>query len=138
VSHQQSLSLAAFRVALAVSVLVPSSQYANAQTPVESSAEVRFQLDLHVPDAAIVALLPKGFTLNVATQGAAKDANLRAVFIDRVTVNGPDGKPLGKGSNRFVYLVAPVKDADGGYSIKTVATIFENHQDRHHDRCPMK
>jgi hypothetical protein len=28
-------------------------------------------------------------------------------------VNGPDGKPLGKGSNRLVYLVAPVKDPTG-------------------------
>ena len=43
--------------------------------------------------------------LNISTQGAAKDANLRVVFIDRVTINGPDGKPAGKtGSNRLVYL----------------------------------
>src|SRR5258708_30437812 len=81
--------------------------------PVEFSSEARFQLDLHVPDAALMALLPAGFTLNVAAQGAAKDANLRAVFIDRVTINGPDGKPAGKGSNRLVYLVAPVKDPSG-------------------------
>src|SRR5207237_3874227 len=57
--------------------------------------------------------LPAGFTLNVATQGPAKDCNLRAVFIDRVTINAPDGKPVGKGSNRLVYLVAPVKDPSG-------------------------
>jgi hypothetical protein len=30
-----------------------------------------------------------------------------------MTINGPDGKPLGKGSNRLVYLAAPVKDATG-------------------------
>src|ERR1700683_2009314 len=91
---------------------------ANAQTPVESKAletslEKRFQLDLRVPDAALNALLPAGWTPNIATQGAAKDANLRAVFIDRVTINGPDGKPVSKGSNRLVYLVAPVKDPTG-------------------------
>jgi hypothetical protein len=85
----------------------------RAQTPVESSSEVRFQLDLHVPDAALVPLLPPGFTLNVATQGPAKDCNLRAIFIDRLTVNGLDGKPVGKGSNRLVYLAAPVKDPTG-------------------------
>jgi hypothetical protein len=84
-----------------------------AQTLQENSAEVRFQLDLKVPDAALVSYLPKGWTPNVAAQGAAKDCNLRAVFIDRVTINGPDGKPVGKGSNRLVYLVAPVKDAFG-------------------------
>src|SRR5229473_659115 len=86
---------------------------ASAETPVEFSSEARFQLDLHVPDAVIKALLPPGWTTNVAAQGPAKDANLRAVFIDRVTINGPDGKPVGRGSNRLVYLVAPVKDATG-------------------------
>ncbi len=86
---------------------------AHAQTVVESSSEARFQLDLQVPDAALKPLLPPGWSLNVATQGAAKDCNLRAVFIDRLTINGPDGKPVGKGSNRLVYLAAPVKDASG-------------------------
>src|ERR1035441_428337 len=82
---------------------------AGAEMMVESSSEVRFQLDLHVPDAALAAFLPAGWTPNVATQGPAKDANLRAVFIDRITINGTDGKPLGKtGTNRLVYLAAPV------------------------------
>src|SRR5262249_41748897 len=80
------------------------------QTMVEYSSEARFQLDLHVPDAVLQSFLPPGFTPNIATQGAAKDANLRAVFIDRVTINGPDGKPVGKGSNRLVHLVSPVQD----------------------------
>src|SRR5882762_6699472 len=80
---------------------------ASAQTPVEFSAESRFQLDLHVPEAALAAMLPPGFAPNVATQGPAKDCNLRAIFIDRLTINGPDGKPVGKGSGRFVYLAAP-------------------------------
>jgi hypothetical protein len=89
------------------------SALAWASTTVESSSEVRFQLDLHVPDAALAAYLPAGWVPNVAAQGPAKDANLRAVFIDRVTINGPDGKPVGKGSNRLVYLAAPVKDPTG-------------------------
>ncbi len=80
---------------------------------IEASAEARFQLDLHVPDSAISAMLPPGFTLSVATQGPAKDANLRAIFVDRLTINGPDGAPVGTGSNRLVYLAAPVKDPSG-------------------------
>src|SRR5678815_1469040 len=84
-----------------------------AQTLQEYSAETRFQLDLKVPDAALAAYLPPGWTTNVAAQGAAKDCNLRAVFIDRVTINGPDGRPKGKGSNRLAYLVAPVKNPAG-------------------------
>src|SRR3990172_4190146 len=71
----------------ALSGLAPA---AAGQTLVEHSAETRFQLDLHVPDAALMSFIPTGWKLNVATQGAAKDANLRAIFIDRVTINGPD------------------------------------------------
>src|SRR4029453_8302799 len=47
------------------------------------------------------------------TQGPAKDCNLRAIFVDRMTINGPDGKPIGKGSGRLVYLAAPGKDPNG-------------------------
>jgi hypothetical protein len=98
---------------LAVFALVGFGAYAGAETLSEYSAEMRFQLDLHVPDAVLAAYVPQGWTSNVATQGPAKDANLRAIFIDRMTINGPDGKPLGAGSNRLVYLVAPVKNAAG-------------------------
>ena len=102
-----------FRALLVAASLPLTVSAAYAQTPLESSSEIRFQLDLHVPDAALTPLLPTGFTLNVATQGPAKDCNLRAIFVDRLTINGPDGKPVGKGSNRLVYLAAPVKDASG-------------------------
>jgi hypothetical protein len=84
-----------------------------AETVVEKSVETRFQLDLHVPDAVLKSYLPAGWTPNVAVQGPAKDCNLRAIFIDRITVNAPDGKPVGKGSNRLVYLAAPVKNGEG-------------------------
>jgi branched-chain amino acid transport system substrate-binding protein len=36
------------------------------------------------------------------------------------------------------YLQDVVKNADGSLGLKTVATIVEKSQDRHHDRCPMK
>src|SRR5580658_814187 len=101
----------------------------HAETMVEFSSETRFQLDLKVPDAALAAYLPAGFTPNVAAQGAAKDCNLRAVFIDRVTINGPDGKPIGKGSNRLVYLVAPVKDPSGANAQLVIAGLTEDPSD---------
>ena len=85
----------------------------TAGTLVEFSHEARFQLDVKVPDAALATYLPPGWTPNVAAQGAAKDCNLRVIFIDRVTINGPDGRPVGKGSNRLVYLAAPVKEPGG-------------------------
>lgn len=88
--------------------------HASAQTPVETSEETGMQLDSHVPDAALKALLAQGWTSNVAARGPAKDANLRVIFMDRVTINGPDGKPVGDtGSSRLISLVAPVKDPSG-------------------------
>ena len=36
------------------------------------------------------------------------------------------------------YLSEVVKDASGELSLKTVATVVENDQDRYHDKCPMK
>ena len=46
------------------------------------------------------------------------------------------------GNNHFpiqnFYLQETVKKADGSFEIKTVATILKDHQDRYHDKCPMK
>jgi branched-chain amino acid transport system substrate-binding protein len=36
------------------------------------------------------------------------------------------------------YLQDAVKNADGSYSLKTVATIVKDDQDKFHDKCPMK
>jgi hypothetical protein len=116
----------AVRALIAVVLLAMAGRFASAQTLVEYSLEARFQLDLHVPDAALAVFLPEKWTSSVAAQGPAKDCNLRAVFIDRVTINGPDGKPVGKGSNRLVYLVAPVKDAAGASAQLVIGGLTED------------
>lgn len=105
--------IAALLATTMVAAQTPPAQAPIAGTMVEYSNEARFQMDVHVPDAALAAYLPTGWTPNVATQGNAKDANLRVIFIDRVTVNGPDGKPVGKGSQKVIWLAAPVKDPGG-------------------------
>jgi hypothetical protein len=97
---------AALLVACAMSGL---ARPANAQTLVEQSAEARMQLDFHVPDAALKAMLPAGAEPAIATAGAAKDANLRMIFIDRIAVTAPDGVPIGSG--QMVYLAIPIKQA---------------------------
>jgi hypothetical protein len=117
------------RVLFAFTVLAGFERYAGAQTVVETSSEARFQLDLRVPDAVLMSFLPQGWTPNIAAQGAAKDANLRAVFIDRVTINGLDGRPAGKGSNRLVYLVAPVKDPTGANVQLVIGGLTEDPAD---------
>jgi hypothetical protein len=123
-------SVGAVSLAFAAAAMVLLSQSPAAQTPVEHSSEARFQLDVHAPDAAIASYLPAGFTLNVATQGAAKDCNLRVVFIDRVTINTPDGKPAGRtGSNRLVYLIVPVRDPSGTNAQLVIGGLTEDPAD---------
>ena len=105
------INVTTVRMALVAGISLGLSGYANAQTLTEFSSEARFQLDLQVPDAGVKPFLPQGWSMNVATQGAAKDCNLRLIFVDRVTINAPDGKPVG--TNRLAYLAVPVKDASG-------------------------
>jgi hypothetical protein len=83
------------------------SGVAGAQTLIEQSAEVRMQLDLAVSPQALKALLPDGWEPFVATSGAAKDCNVRLIFVDRVDINGPDGAPAG--TEQMVYFASPIK-----------------------------
>ena len=53
------------------------------------------QLDFVVPDAALRKFLPAGWEPNVATQGPAKDCNLRMIFIDRVDITNRRARPTG-------------------------------------------
>jgi hypothetical protein len=80
---------------------------AKAQTLVDQAAEFRMQIDFAVPDAALRKFLPADWESAVATQGPAKDCNIRVIFIDRADITNGEGVPTG--SNRMVYLAAPVK-----------------------------
>src|SRR5215467_2192166 len=72
------VTVASLGALLAASAL--SGHPAVAESFVEHSSEVRMQLDFVVPNAALAKFLPEGFTPNVATQGAAKDCNVRMIF----------------------------------------------------------
>ncbi len=87
--------------------------WAGAQTLVESSLEARFQLDLAVPQAALMRMMPAGWTTSIATQGPAKDANLRVIFIERLTINDGEGRPVGDGSSLLAYLTVPATSPTG-------------------------
>ena len=69
---------------LALAAWAGAVEAAGGQTLVESSAEARFQLDLQVPEAALMSFIPSGWSTNVSTRGPATDANLRAIFIERI------------------------------------------------------
>jgi hypothetical protein len=92
---------------LTVCALIGFSGQASSETFVEQNAEFRMQLDFVVPDAALRKFLPAGWEPAIATQGPAKDCNLRMIFIDRVDITAQDGTPTG--TSRLVYLAVPVK-----------------------------
>src|SRR5262245_27081674 len=97
------------RMPLAFCAVVGLAAQASAETFVEHSAEVRMQLDFVVPAAALAKFVPAGFEMNVATQGPAKDCNVRMIFIDRVDITKQDGSPAEPGTSQLVYLAVPVK-----------------------------
>src|SRR5580698_8800142 len=116
--------------------MTPATVFAQGAAPAPAtvlmqSSEYRFQLDFHVNDAALAKLLPAGWVSNAATQGAAKDANVRLIFIDAGNVVGADNKLLGKGADVAVYIAAPVKQADGaGTGQMILGGISQNYPDQ--------
>ncbi len=81
-------------------------------------------------DSAVVAV--KG---DLARKDAVR-AELRKA--NYASVRGP----YKLGNNHFpiqnFYLQDAVKDAEGNLTLKTVATIVKDSQDKHHGKCPMK
>jgi hypothetical protein len=120
-------------ILLAATLLAPAFAFAQSVAPapipaatvVEQSPEYRFQIDFHVSEAALAKFLPAAWVANVAASGAAKDCNLRVIFIDRTNVVASDGKVIGDGTNRLAYLAVPVKNASGGTGQIIIAGLSE-------------
>ena len=104
---RRSIAFCAGSAVIAAGAVIGAARHAGAEALVENSAEFRMQLDFQVKDAALAKLLPAGWEPAVATQGPAKDCNIRLIFIDRVDVTGADNAP--KTSSQLVYLAVPVK-----------------------------
>ncbi len=72
---------------------------------------------------------------DLTDKGAIRAALEKA---DYASVRGP----YRYGNNHFpiqdFYLQRVVKRPDGGFEVKTVATILKDHQDRYHDKCAMR
>jgi branched-chain amino acid transport system substrate-binding protein len=85
---------------------------------------------VNLVNSAVVAV--KG---DLSKKDAMRDEMRKANY---ASVRGP----YKYGNNHFpiqnFYLQDVVKDADGQLSLKTVATIVKDDQDRFHDKCPMK
>ncbi|MCC6982388.1 MAG: hypothetical protein IT535_03875 [Bauldia sp.] len=98
----------------------PSSRPEVAGTWVETSSEVRMQLDFAVNPEALAAFIPAGYEVVIATQGPAARCNIRVIFIDRIEVTGPDNRVLGSGLNSMVYLAVPGRDTAAGQNVQII------------------
>jgi branched-chain amino acid transport system substrate-binding protein len=84
------------------------------------------------------------FLINSAVAAAKGDlANKAAMLAEMRKANYASVRgPYRYGNNHFpiqdFYLQETIKDAEGNYALKTAATALKAHQDRFHDRCPMK
>ena len=82
--------------------------------------------------------------INSAVVAAKGDLTKKDVMRDEMRkANFPSVRgPYKYGNNHIpiqnFYLQDVVKDADGQLSLKTVATIVKDDQDRFHEKCPMK
>jgi len=77
----------------------------------------------------------------VAVKGDTSKKDAMRAEMERANFKSLRG-PFKYGNNHIpiqnFYLQDVVKDADGTLSLKTVATIVKDDQDRFHDKCPMK
>ncbi len=77
----------------------------------------------------------------VAVQGDLSNQDGMRVAIEKADYASVRG-PYRYGNNHFpiqnFYLQEVAKKAAGGHEIKTVALILKDHQDRYHEKCPMK
>jgi branched-chain amino acid transport system substrate-binding protein len=77
----------------------------------------------------------------VAVKGDTSNKDAMKAEMEKANFKSLRG-PFKYGNNHIpiqsFYLQDVVKDADGVLSLKTVATIVKDNQDRFHDKCPMK
>src|ERR1700675_4817585 len=99
---RRTIAFCAGGAVIAAGAVLGAARHAGAQALGENSAEFRMQLASQVKDAALQKMLPAGWQPQVATQGPAKDCNIRLIFIDRVDVTGADNAP--KTSSQLVFL----------------------------------
>jgi branched-chain amino acid transport system substrate-binding protein len=130
-----------------LAVGVPSAQHWGPDLPVEANtifvrdyeAKYKRTPSFYAAQAYdAINLIASG--VNAVKGDVSKKDEMRAQMrkADYASVRGP----YKYGNNQFpiqnFYLQEAVATGNGNYALKTVATAMTAHQDRYHDRCPMK
>ena len=91
------------------------SSTATAQDYVEWSTEVRTSLSFRVSDAAILPLLPSGWSVSPIADAPGK-VNISVTFMDRHLVLDAQGNQVGTGSSHYMVISVQTRNAESGLS----------------------
>lgn len=99
-----------------------------AETPSQRYVETRLVLGFRVPDAALAAWLPAGWSSDPATSGPSAGVNLNIAFTERQLWESASGEPLGTGRSWDLIFIAPVRQSVSvsGAMVMLVLTRPEN------------
>ena len=124
--------------------LVNSIPFAVACVAMGANAERRAVILLEILHKPVTVQIDAAQLINSAVVAAKGDVTNKDAMRDEMRkANFPSVRgPFKYGNNHFpiqnFYLQDVVKDADGQLSLKTVATIVKDDQDRFAEKCPMK
>jgi hypothetical protein len=115
----------AVSIAFTIIVAVPGFRPgAGAETLVETNFDSRLNVQFRVAEAALKSSVPAPWQIAPAASGPGKDANLTVVFLQRLLVLSPEGKPTPGATHRTVALVVPAKNTQTDESAPVVLRVF--------------
>jgi len=100
------------------------TQSVCAETLVQSTAETRLVVALHVGQAELQKLVPNPFQVTPIPGGPLKGANFTVVFIDAFLLLDPQGKPDIGGINRLAVFAVPAKHPQTGEMVTVIIGGF--------------
>jgi hypothetical protein len=111
-ARAQRPAAAAFALALAWAAPLPPP--ARAETLSSVTTDHRTILNFRVPEETVRRLLPAGWQSAPPGSGPAQGANLALVLIDQIMAHDAQGRPATGGTNQFVVLAVPARNAATG------------------------
>lgn len=91
-----------------------------AETFVESNVENRLIVAISTGQAEVQKWVPAPWQVDSPSKGPFKGANLYIVFIDRLLIQDPQGKPDKGGNDRYLVFAVPAKNMQTGESAAVV------------------
>lgn len=125
--HAKGLS-AVIVVLSAVTAWAGPAQAQDELTFLGTNVDERVVVALQADDAAVQAWLPDGWEVAKVGDGPFKDANLMAVFVDRLLQMNAEGETSGGGAFRAMALMVPARGVNTDNTTNMVIRIYSAHE----------